>query len=385
MGWPVKVGGPLEPQAPPSWKYWLVLGILLVGAGAALAIWLWPHGRPVDVRFWLYAVVTPLLIYITLLGLRISHHEQSVAASIANEEATAQTQSEWQIWAQRTLNVLAHASVTPEAEFAAAVIAMPPIATVSPHKGRKFCGWPDDGKTDALQWAFEQLIRLLDGVLPDWLKRVHSIHVQGDFGAGRIEAAWCDALALMEHSSRLPVTRFDPADFDGMFDEPDAKPRLFVAVQTWPASREPQHFSELAVALLLTADKGTRKDETPMVSISRPMHTSAEELDADLSMLFKYTQTHRASVKRVWCSGVPANFSGLLDLSEPSSGESPGFASYMIDHYLGPAYVAQRWLSLAVATEALGSDGPQLVASHTDSGLVLHLISGRQADHLFSA
>jgi hypothetical protein len=385
MGWPIHVGEPVQPEARPSWKRWALLFVGLAGVGAAWAVWSWPHGKPVDLRFWLRAAVTPLLVGCVLLGLRLNRYEQSVAASVAHDEATGQTKHKWQQWAQQALTVTACASITPERDLVAAMSSVPPVATASPHKGRKFHDWPDDGKTDPLQWAFEQLARRLDQVRPDWHGCVRSVHVQGDFEPERIESAWRGALAVVQRPSLAPVARFDVRDWENMFDEPDARPRLFVGVQAWSFSREPLDFSELAVALLVSGSSATGSVATPAAWIGRPMPTSTEMLDADLAMLLNYSEIDPGTIGRVWFTGVPPDFPGTMKLSASLSHGSTGVSSYLIDHYLGPAHIAQYWFALAAASEIQANGNPQLVIGHAAKGLTIHLITGPTAAHPITA
>lgn len=180
MDWPIKTGEIVTPEVCPSWKSWTLLFACLTGLCVAWAVWSWPHGKPVDTLFWLRAAVTPLLAGGVLLGLRINRYEHSLAASIASEEATRQTRLEWEQWAQRALRVTGCVAITPERELVTSMTAIPPTATASPHKGRKFHGWPDDCKIEPLQWAFEQLALRLNEVHKGWSAHVRSIHVQCD-------------------------------------------------------------------------------------------------------------------------------------------------------------------------------------------------------------
>uniref|UniRef100_E1TAM7 Transmembrane protein n=1 Tax=Burkholderia sp. (strain CCGE1003) TaxID=640512 RepID=E1TAM7_BURSG len=377
MGWPIIAGETVQPESGLSWKPWMLLFACLTGACIAWAVWSWPHGKSIDIRFWLRAVVTPLLLGCVLLGLRINRYEQSVAASVASQEATEKTRLEWQKWAQRTLRVIACATISPEQKLAAAMTATPPTATASPHKGRKFYGWPDDGKTDPLQWACEQLIRQLSEVHPGWQTHVRSVHVQSDATAEDIECAWQAAMVASGLSqSAARVVPFEMSDWHDMFEELDPRPRLFVAVQTWPSSREPQNFSELATALLVSGDDGKNDCDAPAARIGRPMTISAETLDEDLAMLFEYAGTNTETITRVWLSGVSADLAGSMAVRISSGGDGP-VASYDIDHYLGAAHIAQYWFGLIAAAELGGKSTSELFVGHTANALILHLITGR--------
>jgi hypothetical protein len=331
-------------------------------------------------RFWLRAAVTPLLAGCVLLGLRINRHEQSIAASVANEEAAGKTKAEWRQWAQRALNVMACAAITPERDCVASMTSVPPTATASPHRGRIFHAWPEEAKTDALQWAFEQLMRGLDSVLPHWPACVRSIHIQAEFETARIQSAWRDAAFALRRTPAVPV-QFDESDWERMFDEPDAAPRLFVGVQTWPASREPQQFSELAVALLVSGRDAKGATAIPAAWIGRPMSTSGETLHTDLAMLFEYSEIDSSTVGSAWLTGVPSDFHGTLTQAMSRSNDSGDFSAYRIDHYLGPAHIVQYWFALAAAAKSQGSGRPQLTVAEAAKGWVVHLVTGSQATH----
>lgn len=380
MGWPIKTGGTIEPGARPSWKLWALLLGCLAAAGAAWAVWSWPKGKPVDMRFWLRAAITPLLAGCVLLGLRINRHEQSIAASVANEEATEKTKAEWRQWAQRALNVIACAAVTPERDCVVSMTSTPPTAIASPHEGRKFHNWQDDGKTEPLQWAFEQLMRGLDSALPNWHGCVRSIHVQAEFEMASIECAWRDAAFAQERALPVPV-RFDANDWERMFDEPDAGPQLFVAVQAWPASREPRQFSELAVALLVSGKDAKGVNSVPTALIGRPMPLTDDTLDTDLAMLCDYCEVESSAMSSAWLTGVPSDFSGTLTQAMSRSDDSEDFVSYPIDHCLGPAHIAQYWFALAAAAQSQRSRPPQLTVARVAKGLIVHLVTGPQATH----
>lgn len=381
MAWPINVGETVHPGTRPSLKLFALLFVCLTGACAAWAVWSWPHGAPVDMRFWLRAAVTPMLIGCTLLGLRINRYEQSVAASVASEESSAQTKVEWKAWTQRAIDVIACAAITPEQDLVAAMTSVPPTATASPHKGRKFHDWPDDGKPDPTQWAFEQLIRKLDEVLPEWRGCVQSVHVEGDLETERLRSAWLGALVVVQCPVAAPVFRFDASDWDSLFDEHAAGLRLFMAIQAWPFSREPQGFSELAVALLVSGREAKGTAATPLASIGRPMTTSTDTLDADLATLVDYCDIAPDAIGHLWFTGAPSGFPGALASSASLSSGAAGISSYSVDHHLGPAHIAQYWFALAAATEIQVNGRPQLVVGQTDKGLTVHLITGRQAAH----
>ena len=385
MGWPINIGETMQPEARPSWQLWAALFVCLIGASVAWAVWSWPSGKPVDARFWLRSA-TPLLVGCVLLGLWINRYDQSVAASVANEEATENTRLQWQQWAQRALRVVACAAITPECALVAAMTSVPPTAAASPHKGRTFHGWPDGDKIDPLQWALEQLARQLDEIHPNWSTQVQSIHVQADADAAHIERAWQDAQSVWtQRPSTANVVPLVAGDWNDMFDEPNASPRLFVAVQTWPSSREPRDFSELAVALLVSGDHYPNHSlATPALRIGRPMATSAETLDADLAMLFDYAGADRTNVAGIWLTGISADASGAMsNMLSPSEAEA--VPSYPVDHYLARAHTAQYWFGLVAAAEACrqGNGNPQLAIAHAENGLTVHLIAASQTnDHL---
>src|SRR6266702_5118384 len=104
---PPRVAVPEAPQ--PSRLRWAILLVMTMCLGAALAIALWPAGRPTDtVWFWLCVIVYPALAWAFLLCCRLAYSYARRSSAIAHNTVSEGEEENCHKLASEPLVVLGH-------------------------------------------------------------------------------------------------------------------------------------------------------------------------------------------------------------------------------------------------------------------------------------
>src|ERR1700712_3438184 len=111
MPWPIPTLRPFPDPAPLRWRNWIVIFILTMSCGAALALYFWPHGKTGhQLELGLLAIGAPGVAFLAMLGARLTHYGRAKLRHDVWEQARLRLASDWQRWSQRSTAV-AKASV----------------------------------------------------------------------------------------------------------------------------------------------------------------------------------------------------------------------------------------------------------------------------------
>ncbi|WP_448680882.1 hypothetical protein [Pseudomonas nicosulfuronedens] len=371
---------------PPRWWRWLALIVPCVGAGLGATLWLGDESLSHQpVRFWLFAVGLPMLVWAGLAGIRGLAYlgEEAVADGWDRAREADLTQKIRR--GRRSQQVLAvslrtalHGDVNAEEEQGSA---LPEGAAVlrqqeswqgqSAHHSRI----PRTASEPAEQLLARQLTAVLKEVADGLQKlpedRPLALLVESHCGLGN--DAWRDAWAQAWQDSgiRQQVTRLEGSGLsvaDQWLDHriQDQALLMVVACQFQPESLEG---SAEAVVAVLFGNRLTQSTVRPMAYLHRPEpvdKAAAEPLSRALSQALDWVPLAASGVTGVWKAGCDVDANKLVTQALEGAGLplNPAAGLHDLDGTLGYAGCVTPWLAVAAAVGAVwAGEGPQFICS----------------------
>ncbi|RDS80884.1 hypothetical protein DWU98_13195 [Dyella monticola] len=379
------------PPALPRPIAWAALFVVVMLAGAASTLLMWPEGESTHTTwFWLRLLVFPALAWCLLFGLRWLYHEQEEARLHAEDEALAADRANALHFAQEPLAVLdarylcamGYGGVA--AKIAAGQSQLESREPISGGTSVRHTTLDMDGLTqeDRFQSCFAILLRSLAVSLAGLPRGAPlSVYLQlpatapHDDVLKRWQQSWrateCHCAETTLLTSERGIMELD-AWLDIRGGPQLERFVLFVAVQLHEKAEADS--AEAAVALLLGwAPFTAREGLTPQALLHRPVEDTRNSTHETLSQALLWGNTDATKVESLWHAGLgEAKRSALTQASSDMSlavspAETLG-GTHDIDVAMGQAGVASAWLALALAVEhASHTQTPQLVASRQNT------------------
>jgi hypothetical protein len=377
----------------PSKIVWGVVFVVLLAAGGAATVLLWPKQMPTnDWQFWTTVVVLPSALASFIVSRRFSAYEAvKVDVQAKNEVVSAYNQRVFDA-ASRPFAVLAAAyrfscdrkdnalntvrdkSMKLVSQIGIAVDASPVRARwlVVPSVKLAAGSLAADKKRhiEAAKWLFGELLGELVPAIKALPPRTSlEIHfaMSSLLSAAERNGLWKDQwgkLDLRRAGIVIDDSCVDLLALDGWLDQTietdDTKARLIVAIQLnilQSASPSPGS-AEAAVALLLLPEaEATRHALAPEADLYRPVRGGFEQANEALRPALKWAGSAAPDIKGVWETGFDAKQWGQV-VSEAGLLGLPNNA-IKIDQSIGFAGVAAPWLAVACAAKSLSETAPR--------------------------
>lgn len=406
----------ITPDArPPRPVVWLLLAVIVIGGGVALALWLWPKGKSThDWQFWAWLVVVPSLVYALLFAVRWHVYEQALTQVEAYNRQREDVVNHNTVFAQRPLALLAHAYVTTMGERDVAkrimrretALAFRPVRGIGASVSHTsiVSQQPEARETerrrtyrDALPLTNDNLLELFGRLisqlqsklvaLPSRLVLPVQLVVTGSEyplnAAKQWETAW-KAFGLGEFVLNSRPAEIGLMALDAWLDETDRQQRervtLYVNIQL--RDDPPDNGAEATTAMLVAwPDVVKRIGLSAEAWLQRPVRAPAKNSATTLETALTWGNIASVDDTQVWASGLHAE--GRESLSHAFR-QSPTAAPNLseeavvtanIDTSLGDAGHTAGWLACALAAECLqASDQPQLIATQEPSGVAYAVV-----------
>ncbi|WP_143130468.1 hypothetical protein [Paraburkholderia sartisoli] len=403
------------PDEPPSRFLWSIIffGLMLLGAFAILM--LWPRNEPDRTAwFWFCLSIYPAGISAFIVSRRFSVYEGRrldaqdwnaareryvdgvfaqaavplVVLGAACRFVDDDKRNSAEAIAERTVVLKAQPSIAQPGTVTARWFSPPAVDRSKWQRG------PDTVRqSQILEWLFERLIdQLAETVqgLPTALPLTVQLSVAADALEVSASAVWKKCWRGRElRPAQVRMERADPKlmSVDTWLDSNDPMVRkhatLRVTIQLNSIlNRNPPHGSAEAGAALLFVPEEISKlyEPKPIAFVHRPMSGSLDELDHVLTYALRWGKSERASVRRLWLSGVDTNGVAPLHAALNDVDVTPGRAEPLLemdmDFTVGNSGAAASLLSLACAAASASSFGAkQLLVEQRGNDVVLAVIA----------
>ncbi|AXF22847.1 hypothetical protein CUJ89_20300 [Burkholderia pyrrocinia] len=387
---PPRVSVPSAPQ--PSMIVWTILLVVVMGAGAALAILLWPAGETTHtLRFWFYVAGCPLMAWAFLLcswlGYGYTRGNQAIATNRVSDEADQRCHT----IAGRPLAILGHAwcfaandsenSLEGILSGAELVKLRPSGAVADSEVYARWLDIPDmrfypgnelseHARHHAVcRWLLERLVdRLLPQLraLPPRTKLAVELQHRSRLKSESVETKLREMLA-----ERVPVLKVNvvPGEHtvplfrtDAWLDNRDVNTaHLLVAIELRDAISTvlSDGMAEAGVALLVGDPRLTSPPMPVGLGLHRPANGTFDAAASTLELAIRWGQSLRDQLRTVWAHGLTHD--GMSAVRQTAS--LPDEARWItLETSVGDCSGTGPWLAVALAAENARTMGdPQLV------------------------
>jgi hypothetical protein len=377
---------------PPNAIVWLTAFLVIVFAGAALAILTWSKAEPTSTPwFWIRAIGLPALSGAFLVGLRLYYHEQEVDRIKAEDQVDEEDRAEIIRFAREPLAILGSAYVCAFDEIGVAkAVSDGKVLLEARRSSTKKTAIRHTSLTrldqgllqDRYRACFGHLLKQLGDKLATLPRRVNlDVYLQVPQNAAQQQLAqiWQDCWTGAGHSMIEAQHLTHEHGVMALNDWLDIRggPKLekfalFVAVQLHDIP--PENSAEAAVGLLLGwVPLAERKGLTSLAHLHRPVQAEPDRINEAVSRALLWGGVEPAELSDLWQGGLEhADKSALTraasDLALGVSDTDGLSGIHDIDIALGDAAVASAWLVLALAAEHASNTGkPQLVSSRQNT------------------
>jgi len=394
-------------KKPPSRWLWTIVFFVLVLAGMAIVLLMWPKDMPTQtVEFWITLLGFPVAIAALVVLRRYSMYEGYVLdVEIQNEVNRDYTEQVFTT-AKRPLAVIGTShrfSVDADENAVKGIftnsLALETQASFMPDTDPVKARWlvvpgivlTGGSKSDdyarqqqALQWLFVELLTDISAriqSLPDRLPlNVHLLVASGmasDTAKMLWQSCWSKfslRYANVEIASEIP----DLMTLDHWLDHADQptnqQARLIVAVQlhTLLSGNPPEGSAEAGVAILLLPDASAGQHKvTAIANLHRPVRGPSDQSNDVLEHALRWVEVGAADFGSVWQAGLTPEQAGAFRQSAVKQGLAVQASD--LDTTIGHAGIAAPWLAIACAA---GSEvSTQLIlagqSEHIDCAVLL--------------
>ncbi|MDR3428733.1 MULTISPECIES: hypothetical protein [Silvimonas] len=407
------------PAIKPAWVWYVVLFLLIVGGGAALAIYLWPKGEPTQTDwFWTRVVVFPVMAWLALvlldLGVQQNAQDKARDRNRARQQKLATTCAE----GGRSLPVLASAfvfSCQPEENTAAAVVGrtlrLVPRQRVPEDRAEIKARWLEHPERvypgrdaeadiarqkDLLSWVFAHLIQPVAGAveqLPAHIPLHITLATSPVFETAWVEAEWQKAWQAQGlRDTAKPVIEPKPPELAEVDLWLDGKGQLatdgatllcVVQLNALLDAAPAEGSAEAGVAVLLLPFAMAQTHQVvPMAYLHRPETPSEADLSHGLYQTLLWGHAKGADIASQWLTGGAQSplQRALVSSFEDQKVEimnTPELAGqHDIDQAVGQSGIASQWLAVALAADHAGSTTrKQLLSLSTPDHMTLAIVA----------
>jgi hypothetical protein len=391
------------------WPWWFCIWLACNVLGVAIAMLLWPRGRPVSgPPFWFWFVGVPNGVFVFLFAIERAGFEVFWYRAYWRSQRRARLLAERLRTAQKPLQVLGVGYCLPlgEQTLAGAIAAgkrvpraqIPRIGSELVFHARfEEANWMvDEPATVGLEFgeesieverpqnqvelltlkiagALEPLAASLRGLTcyeRHWWPQVRVLCAAGREGAAVVRMA--EALRIAD----LPPLAVQPAPAsvglmvaDAWLDAKESRPLLVVAT-AWHKDGPPEGSTEGCVAVLL-APGYFRLPESVRVAalLHRPVAGFAHEIEYGFANAAVWGKADYASIMRAWITRPIEGCDKALN-AVPMDAVTKDEAQRHPDHIIGDLGDGNGWLSVAAAIESGAADGPQLIIDGVQSAVL---------------
>lgn len=401
MPWPIPTLRAYPDPTPLRWRNWIVIFVLTMLCGAALALYFWPHGKTgYQLELGLLAIGAPAVAFLAMLGARLTHYGRAKLRHDAWERARLRLARDWQRWSQRSRGVAKASVFLPPGLHASAWLEQTQPLPVNLDRCISL-GWAFAGTAE--QWVthlfglvverFVQDIRAIKGTLDLHVLLDASTHSELRDCSFEPASIFVSLLKMAGADADVTLTmRSAPAvdHIDEWMDRALINPRLVIAGQR-SASDGPALYSEGACALLfcpdeVSANSGKVQQGPAATRAFRPMISNVEALKADVPQLLLAQSTSDTPID-FWHTGLDGNAQGIVltALSVAKGGMAASerdMQQNRIDEALGIAGPVSSWIALSLAVHASPRrDRSQLVVSASaGKSMVIFMVSELNVD-----
>jgi hypothetical protein len=401
MPWPIPALRPFPDPLPMRWRNWIVIFILTMTCGAALALYLWPRGKTGhQFDLGLLAIGAPGVAFLAMLGARLTHYGRAKLRHDVWEQASRRLASDWQRWSQRSL-VVAKASVF-----------LPPGLHASAWLEPKKKLPVNLDRCVSLGWAFantaEQWVTHLFGLIVERFvqdisasKGTLNVHVLLDEATySELRDSSFDGATLFVSLIKMAGVLADVTfvmrsatavnHIGEWIDGALIEPLLLIAGQR-SAAGDTAMYSEGACALFfspkaVSAHSSSLQRDAADTRAFRPMVSNIKALKSDVEDLL-LAQSMTDKPIDVWHTGLDGNAQGIvlnaLSIAKGGMADSErDMQQNRLDEVLGIPGPVSNWIALSLAAHASPRrERSQLVVSASPGkSMVICMVSGFKAD-----
>ncbi|WP_304589974.1 hypothetical protein [Burkholderia anthina] len=377
---------PLHPIA------WMILFVVVMVAGGAVALLTWPKDEPTDISwFWVRLLGLPALTWCAIFGLRLHYYDQACQRRQAEREVRAADREKRLRFAREPLAVLDYAYVTAPggadvarkiAGSELALSARTTLAGVDAIRHTALELTEDPEAPGRYRTCFNALLdKLSDAVaaVPSEVPLIVRLHLPDDVNREHLLQTWQSCWAAKNArsvSAELLRVEQGAMFLDEWLDICDGpaleRATLLVSVQLHddpiPSS------AEAAVGMLLAwAPLAERYGLETRALLHRPVETDASGPDAALSNALLWGETTADEISDLWQAGLSATDKRALlqaasDMKLGISQTAGLSGVHDIDLAIGHPGVCGGWLDIVLGIEhAVHTGTPQLTAWHERS------------------
>jgi hypothetical protein len=396
---PPRVSVPPPPQ--PSKPVWAALLLMVMCAGAALTITLWPPGRPTNTPwFWICVAGYPLLVWAFLLFSRLGYGHARRNEAIATNRVSEQAEQSCHAVASRPLAILGNAwcfssndaenLLESVRDGSVQVTARPSGAVTDDDVVARWIEIPDDPfhpgaaldehtrHKAVCEWVLQRLIGNLTkqlNALPTRTSLHVELHLRSklEFAVVRtrlqellVKKAPALSVKTVENERGIPLFSTD-AWLDG---RDVGVAHLVVAIELRNAISQvlSDGVAEVGVALLLGHPRLAQAAMPPALRLHRPARGGLDTIANMVGLATRWGQTTTEQLRTVWVHGASSEQASAIKKSALLPEQTKWMA---LETTVGDCSSSGAWLAAALAAANAESTGdPQLVLSHHDGELV---------------
>jgi hypothetical protein len=403
---PPRVKVPPAPQ--PSMLVWVILLVLMIGAGAALTIMLWPASRPANTLWFGFCMVGyPLLAWVFLLCSWLAYGYSRRNEAIVTNRVSEEVEQSCHALASRPLTMLSHAWCFSASDEENALEGIREGATQLKPKpshliadGDIKARWleipemhfdmgnevEEHRRHQALcSWLLKRLIDRLASqlqVLPSRTKLRVELHARSKLKVSAVETQLRTLLAERAPAVKVDVLSTEPAiplfRTDAWLDSSGQDTAyLLIAIELCNAISTvlPNGAAEAGVALLIGHPRLSSSEKLSELRMHRPAKGVMDAVARTLRLATRWGQSPIDGPLTVWSYGLTSERANAVSNAAPFGTPVPWIA---LETSIGDCAGAGPWLAVALAAEnAQVSGDPQLVVCDDGENIVA-LVCRRQ-------
>lgn len=398
---PAKVDVPDPPT--PAFGKWALLFIVIVGGGAALAVYLWPSTRQTNTAwFWICVIGYPMLGWLLLWSVTLASIHGRRTAAMGQNKVSETAEQACHAEASKPLALLAHAwrfSADETENGVDAVVngrvtmgprpsaAFPDQVTVSRWiaiPGRRF--YPGNVLSEASRHTVVTHW-LIDRLLPRIVEELERLPSNTPLRVRLVSASTLDPseVGQLLHAKLrgwlpwIPITMSEETgplslfEIDTLADTlPPGEVQLLIALQLRRAISEQlgSSVAEAGVALLIgrPCASGTSATNGAAIHLHRPAAGDAEALADVVSSASSWGMSAIAGIGAAWNHGFSDE---AVSRYKAMSGLAKSVTWLDLHNTVGDCGSAGPWLGVALAADHAGRSGtPQLLIAREDERVI---------------
>jgi hypothetical protein len=396
---PPRVTVPLPPQ--PLKPLWAALLLMIMCAGPALTITLWPPGRPTNTpSFWICVAGYPLLLWALLLCLWLAYGYVRRSGAIANNRVSERIEQSCHAVASVPLAILGTAwcfasndadnllqsvrdgSVQVKTRQSAAMPDSDVNARWIEIPDKRFC--PGNELDEyarhkaVCEWLLQRLISDITqqlNALPSRTSLHVELHLRSKLEFAVVQTRLRDLLVknapalsveIVENERGVPLFTTDA----WLDDRDSGVAHLVVAIELRNAISQMlgDSVAEMGAALLVGAPRLAQAATLSALRLHRPARGGLDAIANTTGLAARWGETTIEQVSTAWVHGVSSEQASAIRKSAALPEQTKWIA---LETTVGDCSGGGAWLATALAAANAGSTGdPQLVVSHHDGELV---------------